>query len=90
MSPRLCIRLPWLNMTPFGLLVEPEVYWITASVSAEIFGARHSSPDAKVSASVDSQCAALSSGVCDERRSTSARMLAVVKTSGGRASLRMA
>ncbi len=31
-------RLPWLSMTPFGSLVEPEVYCKNARLSAVISG----------------------------------------------------
>ncbi len=38
MSSRLCRRLAWLSITPFGLPVEPEVYWRKARSSGVMSG----------------------------------------------------
>src|SRR5687768_12981891 len=51
-SRSLCIRFPWLTMTPLGVAVEPEVYWRNASVRSLIDGSCQRSLNAGSSSSV--------------------------------------
>ena len=41
------IRLSCLRTTPFGVVVDPDVYWIIATVVASMFGATQSSASAE-------------------------------------------
>src|SRR5215218_4567542 len=65
---RLCRRLAWVSITPFGAAVEPEVYCRRASVLASTSGRRHL-PAGSLPASVANQRSDFSSGAYADRRS---------------------
>ncbi len=78
-------RLPWLTITPFGMPVEPEVYWRKARASAP--GAAMSQSGSGTSAaSAASQVARARAGTCSFKVAARARVAAVVSTTRGRQS----
>src|SRR5919112_4011639 len=77
---RLCRRLPWVSITPFGAVVEPEVYCRKASVLASTSGRRHLAVRSLPS-SVATQRSDIISGAYADRRSSLDKMRVVVSTS---------
>src|SRR5918997_3279110 len=76
---RLCSRLPWVSITPFGTAVEPEVYCRKASVWAPTGGRRHL-PAGSLPSSVANQRSDFISGAYADRRSSLDKMRVVVST----------
>src|SRR5215217_3308909 len=74
---RLCSRLPWVSITPFGAAVEPEVYCRKARVVAPISG-RCQLPAGSLLVSVANQSSDFISGAYADRRSSLDRMWVVV------------
>src|SRR5918998_6803653 len=74
---RLCSRLPWVSITPFGAAVEPEVYCRKASVWAPTGGRRHL-PAGSLPSSVTNQRSDFISGADADRRSSLDKMWVVV------------
>src|SRR5918995_5131329 len=66
---RLCNRLPWVSITPFGAAVEPEVYCRKPSVLAPTSGRRHL-PAGSLPSSVANQRSDFISGAYADRRSS--------------------
>src|SRR5689334_20242305 len=76
----LCRRFSWLTITPFGLLVEPDVYWRKATDSEVIAGKRHSTSRSSGIPSVDTQLSFASSGALVNISGAIAATDAVVST----------
>src|SRR4028118_1998481 len=53
----------WLTITPFGVAVEPEVYWSQANVSSVTVEACHFLPNLLSTLSLFSHCSACKPGV---------------------------
>src|SRR5215207_8411761 len=75
---RLCSRLAWVSITPFGAAVEPEVYCRRASVLAPTAGRRHLLAGSLQSSSVAIQRSDFISGAYADRRSSLDKMRVVV------------
>src|SRR5215211_1764608 len=75
---RLCSRLAWVSITPFGAAVEPEVYCRKARVLAPISGRRPLLAGSLQSSSVANQRSDFISGAYADRRSSLDRMRVVV------------
>ena len=90
MMAELWSRLPWVSSTPLGTAVEPEVYWMKASVPGVTSGGRHACSQPGSSASVATQRSEASSGAWLVSPSTRSRMELVVSTRVAWASSAMA
>src|SRR5919107_786105 len=79
---RLCSRLPWVSITPFGAAVEPEVYCRKARVLAPISG-RCQLPAGSLLVSVAIQRSDFIPGAYADRRSSLDRIRVVVRATVG-------
>ena len=76
-------RLRWLRITPFGAAVEPELYWMKATVSGPIAGGLHSTSPPRSSVSVATHRIVPSAGSCSMSGSRSARIAPVLSAISG-------
>lgn len=78
MTSSLWSRFPWVTTTPFGVPVEPDVYWRKATVSGDTSGRRHG--PGSVAVSLTSQRSSPSSGAAGRSAWASSRMNPVVSS----------
>ena len=68
-AARLCIRFPWLSITPRGEPVEPEVYWSRASrLASGVKGSQSSQRSTAIDSSVSVPAPHVLSMVCPAHR----------------------
>src|SRR2546421_12669481 len=89
MRVKLCRRLPWVSITPFGIPVEPEVYWRKASVLLSTAGSRHASARLLAISSVVMSGIPCSSWACANKLSTIDERDEMVSTTDGCTSFMM-
>src|SRR5437660_9663370 len=83
MSVKLCRRLPCVSMTPFGIPVDPEVYWRKAIELLSTAGSRHTSARSLAISSVVISGIPCSSWACANKLSTIDESDEIVSTTDG-------